>query len=72
MKTPQTISDFIVLLTAVKEKYGDLKVRTTTSDYMNDNDYYSEFDDVVISPRIESLLHDNKYDNESYLLFISN
>jgi len=68
--TPQTISDFIALLTAVKEKYGDLKVRRVYEDYVNDCDEYYEFTDIVVNASPQSLIHDEHKDDESYLLFV--
>ena len=68
-KTPQTISDFIALLTAVKEKYGDLKVRRVYEDYVNDCDEYYEFTDIVVNSP-QSLIYDTNNNDESYLLFV--
>lgn len=68
--TPQTISDFIALLTAVKEKYDDLKVRRVYEDYVNDCDEYYEFTDIVVNNSPQSLIYDEKKDDESYLLFV--
>jgi hypothetical protein len=69
--TPQTISDFIKLLTAVKEQYGDLKVRFVNEHYVQDEDEYSEFEDVVITSQPKSLIKDNSYsDTVPYFLFV--
>ena len=70
---PKTLADFILLLTAAKEKYGNLKVRyILDSDYVNDSDEYSEFEDIVIAGGAESLVRSNQSsDNERYFLFVN-
>lgn len=69
-RQPETVSDFITLLQAVKEKYGDVKVRRVTDDYVNDPDEYYHFADVRISGNSQSLIYDEKDENETYLLFV--
>lgn len=68
-KTPQTISDYIALLTAVKEKYGDLKVALAEEALKNTPDDYTNFEDIVVYASPQSLIRDN-YNEESYLVFV--
>jgi hypothetical protein len=69
--TPQTISDFIKLLTAAKEQYGDLKVRRVHDCDVHNEDEYYEFEDVVVTAAPKSLIRDNAYsDSETYFLFV--
>ena len=70
---PDNLADFIVLLTAAKEKYGNLKVRYVIEDsYIGDSDDYCEIADIVIAGGVESLVHSNQSsDNERYFLFVN-
>ena len=73
MAQPKTLSDFIALLTAVKEQYGDIDVKYSTSGDVEATDEHYEFDDVVmIQNQVKSLVFDDKYynKNDSYLLFM--
>ena len=69
---PDNLADFILLLTAAKEKYGNLKVRyVPDSNYVNNSDEYHEFEDIVIAGGVESLVRSNQSsDNERYFLFV--
>jgi hypothetical protein len=69
MKTPQTVDDYILLLQAVKEKYGNLQVRRAFDENVNDPDEYYDFEDIMVTSPPQSLLRDNNAD-ESYLLFV--
>jgi site-specific DNA-adenine methylase len=70
---PHTIDDYIALLKATREKYGNLQVRNinTNSYDVNDVDEYREFNDlhVVVAP--QSLLTNNNNTQNSYLVFES-
>lgn len=70
---PETLADFILLLTAAKEKYGNLKVRyTTDGGCIGDSDEYCQFEDIVIAGGVESLVRSNQSsDNERYFLFVN-
>jgi hypothetical protein len=71
---PDNLADFILLLTAAKEKYGNLKVRyAPESSCVGDSDEYTMFSDVVIAGGVESLVRTNTYssDNERYFLFVN-
>lgn len=70
---PDNLADFILLLTAAKEKYGNLKVRYTPEDgYVGDSDEYCEFEDIVIAGGAKSLVRNNQSsDNERYFLFVN-
>ena len=72
-KMPETLADFILLLTAAKEKYGNLKVRYIPESYnVNDSDEYYQFEDIVIAGGVESLVRSNQSsDNERYFLFVN-
>ena len=65
-QTPDTIQDFIDLLIATKEKYGNLKVRRV---WRHDDSEYDEFNDIVVTHSPQSLIRDTKC-SESYLLFV--
>jgi len=69
MKTPQTVDDYILLLQAVKEKYGNLQVRRVFEENVNDSDDYYDFEDIMVASPPQSLLRDNDA-SESYLLFV--
>jgi len=68
---PTTIDDYIDLLKATREKYGNLQVRhiNSFSDNVNHIDEYNVFEDlhVVVSP--QSLVRDNNNTQNSYLVF---
>lgn len=70
---PDTLADFILLLTAAKEKYGNLKVRfISESNCVGDSDEYFQFEDVVIAGGVESLVRNNQSSNdERYFLFVN-
>lgn len=69
--TPQTISDFIKLLTAAKEQYGDLKVRRVNDCEVHNEEEYYDFEDVVVTSQPKSLIRDNAFnDTETYFLFV--
>jgi hypothetical protein len=70
---PDNLADFILLLTAAKEKYGNLKVRyVPESVCVGDSDEYREFDDIMIAGGVESLVRNNQSsDNERYFLFVT-
>jgi hypothetical protein len=76
-QTPDTIQDFIDLLIATKEKYGNLKVRRVftkhvlhPATHLNDDSEYYEIDDVVVTHSPQSLIRDTKR-SESYLLLVT-
>jgi hypothetical protein len=59
-QTPQTVSDFIALLTAVKEQYGDIVVRYASDKYeATSESCRSEFEDILVVGGIKSLIADN-------------
>lgn len=66
---PETVQDFIDLLTAVKEKFGNLKVRRCNYDDVNLTEEYYRFQDIVVNQNPQSLIHSNN-DNDSYLVFV--
>ena len=66
---PETVEDFIDLLTAVKAQYGNLKVRRCEDCDVNDADEYYNFDDIVVNQEPQSLIH-NGNNKESYLVFV--
>ena len=68
--TPQTISDYIALLTAVKEKYGDLKVRLAEEVLKSAPEEYTDFVDISVYIPPQSLIHDTNNNDESYFLFV--
>ena len=70
---PDNLADFILLLTAAKEKYGNLKVRYVPEDgCVGDSDEYCQYEDIVIAGGAESLVHDyQSSDNERYFLFVN-
>ena len=71
---PDNLADFILLLTAAKEKYGNLKVRyAPESCHVGDTDEYYQFSDVVIAGGVESLVRSDNCssDNERYFLFVN-
>ena len=70
---PDNLADFILLLTAAKEKYGNLKVRYVSESYsVNDSDEYYVFNDIVITGGTESLVRSNQSsDDERYFLFVN-
>jgi hypothetical protein len=70
---PKTLADFILLLTAAKEKYGNLKVHyVPDSCCINDRDEYCQYGDIVIAGGVESLVRSNQSsDNERYFLFVN-
>lgn len=70
---PDNLADFILLFTAAKEKYGNLKVRYTPEiGCVGDGDEYYEFEDIVIAGGVESLVRSNQSsDNERYFLFVN-
>jgi hypothetical protein len=62
-----TIQDFIQLLTAVKEKYGNLKVRGTNAG-VGDYDTFYQWDDIKVVTQT-SVLSDVQGDDTGYLVF---
>jgi hypothetical protein len=68
---PHTIDDYIALLKATREKYGNLQVRNinTNSYDVNDVDEYSEFNDLHVVVPPQSLLTNNNNTQNSYLVF---
>ena len=73
LSRPHTIDDYIALLKATREKYGNLQVRTINSSTydVNDVEEYSEFNDLHVVLPPQSLLSNNNNHN-SYLVFESN
>lgn len=69
MKTPQTVDDYIALLQAVREEYGNLQVRRTFDDSLNDPDGYYDFEDIMVTSPPQSLIRDNDV-TAGYLLFV--
>jgi len=71
-QTPQTVSDFIALLTAVKEQYGDIQVRYASSSYdAAFGDCRDEFEDILVSGGCKSLITDNNdASEEAVLVFV--
>ena len=68
---PKTVSDYIALFTAVKEKYGDIKVMNVGSDYIDDRDEMSdEFCDIMISSGSKSLIKGDHYLNDETILVL--
>ena len=66
---PETVQDFIDLLTAVKEKYGNIKVRRCNDDYTHDTDGYYHFEDIMVNQNPQSLIRSNS-NTDSYLVFV--
>lgn len=66
---PETVDDYITLLTAVKEKYGNLKVRRCNDGDVSDSDEYCHFEDIVVNQESQSLIHSGN-NTESYLVFV--
>jgi len=59
-QTPQTVSDFIALLTAVKEQYGDIVVRYASDKYEAASEgCRNEFKDILVVGGSKSLISDN-------------
>jgi len=59
--TPQTVSDFIALLTAVREEYGDIVVRYASDKYEATSEgCRNEFEDILVVGGCKSLITDNK------------
>ena len=70
--TPQTVSDFIALLTAVKEQYGDIQVRySRSSSEAASDDCRLEFDDVVVVGGTKSLIRSTEQIDTPGLVFIT-
>lgn len=69
MRTPQTVDDYIALLQAVKEKYGNLRVHSVSDGNVGDEGAYYDFDDIMVTSPPQSLIRDNDV-SESYLLFV--
>jgi hypothetical protein len=57
---PKTVQDYIDLLVAVKEKYGNLEVQCASdiSGAMGDDTF--SFYDVVVANRVQSLTRDDR------------
>ena len=71
-KSPQSVSDFIALLEAVKDKYGDVQVRYVTERYgFTDTSEYYEWDDFVMVNPPHSLVKDENNEDNTYLLFVA-
>ena len=71
-QTPQTVSDFIALLTAVKEQYGDIQVRySRSSSEAASDDCRLEFDDVVVVGGTKSLIRSTEQIDTPGLVFIT-
>jgi hypothetical protein len=70
---PTTIDDYIALLKATREKYGNLQVRHVNSRNYNvhDVDDYNEFVDVHVVVPPQSLVKGNNNTQNSYLVFES-
>jgi hypothetical protein len=59
-QTPQTVSDFIALLTAVKEQYGDIVVRYASDKYEATSEgCRNEFEDILVVGGSKSLISGN-------------
>ena len=69
MRTPQTVDDYITLLQAVKEKYGNLRVHSVSDGNVGLECEYYDFEDIRVSLATQSLIRDNDV-SESYLLFV--
>lgn len=68
---PKTVSDYIALFTAVKEKYGDLKVMNVGYECINDRDEMrDEFCDIMISSGSKSLIKGDHYLNDETILVL--
>ena len=71
-KSPQIVSDFIALLEAVKDKYGDVQVRYVNEQHqIKDEDEYYEWDDFVMVNPPHSLIKDDNNEDNTYLLFVA-
>jgi len=66
---PETVQDFIDLLTAVKEKYGNLKVRRCNCDNTHITEEYYHFEDIMVNQNPQSLILSN-INTDSYLVFV--
>jgi hypothetical protein len=66
---PETVEDFIHLLTAVKAQYGNLKVRRCRDGDEYNTDVYVHFDDIAVNSAPQSLITSNN-DKDSYLVFV--
>ena len=67
MDKPKTLSDWIMLMQAVKEKYGDLSVKIRDANY--DTGYFDSLHDVVVECG-SSLLRKESVDNESAFVIL--
>ena len=71
-KSPQSVSDFIALLEAVKDKYGDVQVRRVNErHYVRDENEYYEWDDFVVVSPSKFLINDDNNDVDTYPLFVA-
>ena len=67
---PDTIQDFIDLLTAVKAQHGNLRVRRCNDDEVNNSEEYYTFEDIVVNQEAQSLIRSCNNNEESYLVFV--
>ena len=59
-QTPQTVQDFIDLLTAVREEYGNISVRHASDRYEATSEgCRNEFEDILVVGGCKSLITDN-------------
>jgi hypothetical protein len=70
---PETVEDFIALLTAVKEQYGDIVVRHASDKHeaASEGCRY-EFEDILVVGGCKSLItHNNDAVEEPALVFVT-
>ena len=69
---PETVQDFIDLLTAVKAKYGNIVVRySRSSSEAASDDCRLEFEDIVVVGGTKSLLRSDGQIDSPGLVFIT-
>jgi len=72
-QTPETVQDFIDLLTAVRNEYGNLEVRCSRDIGEAASEFCRyEFEDIVVVGGTKSLVHsDNEQLDKPGLVFIT-
>lgn len=64
-RRPETLQDWILLMQATKEKYGNLQVKLIYSDNSLENDEFSDLSDVLVQGAVSLIKDDERFDEDS-------
>jgi hypothetical protein len=68
-RTPQTLQDWIMLMQAAKEKFGNLEVKIISNDLSIECEEFAVLNDIIIHGSV-SLIDDDSVDDDKRFVIV--